>query len=92
MTYGEQNTLEEGVEFLNCAFGEYGISFLDTAEICPVPTRAETQGRTDNSIRMSLKGQERSEVVLATKVVGRSPMNWMHRPNSKDPWHRPQDP
>jgi len=30
MTYGEQNSLEEGVELLNCAFDKYGINFLDT--------------------------------------------------------------
>ena len=31
MTFGEQNTLEEGVEQLNVAFDEYGINFIDTA-------------------------------------------------------------
>ena len=33
MTWGEQNTLEEGVAQLNVAFDEYGINFLDTAEM-----------------------------------------------------------
>lgn len=31
MTFGVQNTLEEGVEQLNRAFDHYGINFLDTA-------------------------------------------------------------
>jgi len=84
MTYGEQNTLEEGVGLLNLAFDEYGINFLDTAEIYPVPTKADTQGRTDESIRMFLKGRKRSEVVLATKVAGRAPISWLPRPNSKE--------
>ncbi len=34
MTFGQQNTIEEGVEQLNIAFDEYGINFLDTAEVC----------------------------------------------------------
>ena len=35
MTFGEQNTLEEGVEQLNLVFDEYGVNFLDTAEMYP---------------------------------------------------------
>ena len=31
MTFGNQNTLDEGVEQLATAFGEYGVNFLDTA-------------------------------------------------------------
>ena len=30
MTYGQQNTIEEGVELLNCAFDKYGVNFLDS--------------------------------------------------------------
>jgi aryl-alcohol dehydrogenase-like predicted oxidoreductase len=45
MTFGEQNTLEEGVEQLNLAFDTYGINFVDTAEMYPVPTAKETQVR-----------------------------------------------
>jgi aryl-alcohol dehydrogenase-like predicted oxidoreductase len=40
MTWGQQNTLEEGIEQLNTAFDEYGINFLDTAEMYPIPTKA----------------------------------------------------
>jgi aryl-alcohol dehydrogenase-like predicted oxidoreductase len=79
MTYGEQNTLEEGVELLNCAFDKYGINFLDTAEIYPVPTKAETQGQTDAAIQLFLQGRKREDVVLATKVAGRSPLTWLPR-------------
>jgi aryl-alcohol dehydrogenase-like predicted oxidoreductase len=79
MTYGEQNTLEEGVELLNCAFDNYGINFLDTAEIYPVPTNAETQGRTDEAVKLFLKNRKREDVILATKVAGRSPLNWLPR-------------
>ena len=37
MTFGNQNTLSEGVEQLNTAFDNYGINFIDTAELYPVP-------------------------------------------------------
>lgn len=79
MTYGEQNSLEEGVELLNCAFDKYGINFLDTAEIYPVPTKADTQGRTDESVRLFMKDRKREDVILATKVAGRSPIAWLPR-------------
>ena len=35
MTWGKQNTLEEGVQQLDCAFDDYGLNFLDTAEMYP---------------------------------------------------------
>ena len=50
MTWGEQNSLEEGVAQLNRAFDNYGINFLDTAEMYPVPTKPETQGATDKVV------------------------------------------
>ena len=80
MTFGQQNTLEEGAEQLNRAFDHYGVNFLDTAETYPVPTKPETQGLTDQAVSMFLKGRKREDVVLATKVTGRSDrMTWMPR-------------
>ena len=80
MTYGEQNSLEEGVQLLNRAFDEYGINFIDTAEIYSIPTKPDTQGRTDRAIKVFLEGRERRNVILATKVAGRSPMmTWLPR-------------
>jgi aryl-alcohol dehydrogenase-like predicted oxidoreductase len=72
MTMGNQNTLEEGVEQLTRAWDHYGINFLDTAEIYPVPTDSQTQGRTDRVVAQFLKTRQRSDVILATKVAGRS--------------------
>jgi diketogulonate reductase-like aldo/keto reductase len=46
MTLGQQNTEEEGHQQLDMAFDKYGINMLDTAEIYPVPTKSETQGKT----------------------------------------------
>lgn len=86
MTFGEQNTLEEGVEQLNCAFDTYGINFLDTAEMYPVPTKPETQGSTDATVRAFLKGRKREDVILATKVCGRSSrVTWLPRRNENTP-------
>lgn len=70
MTWGQQNTEEEGIQQLNYAFNECGINFLDTAEMYPVPTKAETQGKTDLIIGKWLKTVDRSKVILATKVAG----------------------
>lgn len=83
MTFGKQNTLEEGVEQLNLAFDEYGINFLDTAEMYPVPTDAETQGMTDKTVAAFMKGRKREDVVLATKVAGRSDrITWLRKDGS----------
>ena len=72
MTWGQQNTEEEGIAQLNMAFDEYGVNFLDTAEMYPIPTKAETQGTTDLIIGKWLKSKDRSKVILATKVAGAS--------------------
>jgi aryl-alcohol dehydrogenase-like predicted oxidoreductase len=86
MTFGEQNTLEEGVTQLHRAFDQYGINFLDTAEMYPVPTKAETQGRTDRAVAMFLKDKTREDVILATKVCGRSDrIQWLPRREKNTP-------
>jgi hypothetical protein len=86
MTYGIQNTLEEGVALLDKAFDDYGINFLDTAEIYPVPPNGETQGDTDRCVCEFLKNRDRKEVILATKVAGRSPMlTYLPRGPDADP-------
>ena len=41
---------------------------MDTAEMYPVPTEAETQGRTDQYIGSWMKGRKRDDIVLASKV------------------------
>lgn len=73
MTFGEQNTEAEGHEQLNYAL-EHGINFIDTAEMYAVPSRAETCGSTERIIGTWLKDRkDRSEIILATKIVGPSP-------------------
>lgn len=83
MTFGKQNTLEEGVEQLNLAWDEYGINFLDTAEMYPVPTEPDTQGTTDRTVAAFLKQRKREDVILATKVAGRSDrITWLRKDES----------
>ena len=46
MTWGEQNTEQEAHAQIDYAL-EHGINFMDAAEMYPVPSRAEPQGRTE---------------------------------------------
>ncbi|CBI32289.3 unnamed protein product, partial [Vitis vinifera] len=49
MTFGEQNSLSQSFGLLSLAFHS-GINFFDSAEIYPVPQRAETQGKSEEYI------------------------------------------
>ena len=69
MTYGQQNTEVEAHQQLDYAF-EQGINFIDTAEMYPVPPRAETAHRTESIVGNWLKRQQREKVILATKATG----------------------
>jgi len=76
MTWGEQNTEAEGHEQMDYAL-DRGIDFFDTAELYAVPPKAETQGRTEEIIGTWFKTRgNRDKVILASKVVGRTPMDW----------------
>ena len=70
MTWGNQNTEDEGHAQLDYAFSQ-GINFIDTAELYPVPATAETQGRTSEIIGTWLKKTgNRDKVILASKIAG----------------------
>ncbi len=70
MTFGEQNTEAEGHAQLDYAF-DHGVNFIDTAELYPIPPRAETQGATETIIGNWMKARRnRDRVILATKVAG----------------------
>ncbi|KAJ8604893.1 hypothetical protein CTAYLR_004306 [Chrysophaeum taylorii] len=91
MTWGKQNTIDEGVAQLNQAVDEFGLNFIDTAEMYPVPTEAATQGETDRTIAKWLEGRNREEVVLATKVCGASSrIDWV-RSDGRTPRVTPAD-
>lgn len=76
MTFGEQNTEAEGHQQLDLAI-DRGVNFIDTAELYPIPPKAETQGRTERIIGNWMKARgNRDKLVLATKVVGRTANEW----------------
>ncbi|MEO4045781.1 NADP(H)-dependent aldo-keto reductase [Pseudomonas sp. CAU 1711] len=70
MTWGEQNGEAEGFAQLDRAYAA-GINFLDSAEMYPVPPRAETYGATERIIGNYFKARgNRADWVLASKVAG----------------------
>lgn len=76
MTWGEQNTEAEGHEQMDYAVSR-GINFFDTAEMYAVPPRPETQGRTEDIIGTWFqKTGKRKDIILATKMCGRSNQTW----------------
>lgn len=76
MTWGQQNTEAEGHAQMDLAFAR-GVNFIDTAELYPIPPKAETQGRTETIIGNWMKARgNRDRVLLATKVVGRTASDW----------------
>ncbi len=83
MTWGEQNTAEEGFAQMDRAL-EAGVDFFDTAELYAIPPRPETAGRTEEIIGDWFAARKnRDAVILATKVVGRAPgMTWFRKDGS----------
>ena len=71
MTWGQQNNEEEAHNQLSFAI-EKGINFIDTAEMYAVPPKKETYGLTETYIGSWLKNQDRSKIILATKISGRT--------------------
>jgi aryl-alcohol dehydrogenase (NADP+) len=69
MTYGKQNTIAEAHQQLDYAVAQ-GINFIDAAEMYPVPTSAETYGKTEAYIGEWLKHQQRDKLIIATKIAG----------------------
>jgi aryl-alcohol dehydrogenase-like predicted oxidoreductase len=73
MTFGEQVDARGAHAILDRAL-ERGVSFIDSAEMYPVPPRAETFGSTETILGQWFDKRPgmRSRVVLATKVAGPS--------------------
>ena len=76
MTYGQQTGEDEAFAILDRAV-DFGIDFIDTAEMYPVPPKRETQGATETILGdwFAAHGR-RNDVILATKVCGRSANDW----------------
>jgi aryl-alcohol dehydrogenase-like predicted oxidoreductase len=79
MTFGEQADEADSHAILDRAL-ERGVSFIDTAEMYPVPPMAQTYSRTESILGnwFAARPGVRARVVLATKVAGPARgMNWM---------------
>ncbi|HAS8242845.1 TPA: NADP(H)-dependent aldo-keto reductase [Vibrio vulnificus] len=70
MTFGEQNSQQDAFEQLDYPVAQ-GINFIDTAEMYPVPPKAQSQGLTEQFIGNWLsKSGKREKVLIATKIAG----------------------
>jgi aryl-alcohol dehydrogenase-like predicted oxidoreductase len=77
MTYGDQNSEAEAHAQMDYALA-HGINFIDTAEMYPVPPKAETYTRTETMVGTWLKNQARDQIILGGKVAGpRRGMHWI---------------
>ena len=84
MTWGNQNSEAEAHDQLDFATGR-GVNFIDTAEMYPVPPNRSTVFETERIIGNWLRRRpDRDQLVIATKAVGRSPMDWL-RPDGETP-------
>ena len=84
MTFGEQNTQEEGFEQMDYAI-ERGINFFDTAELYAVMPRKETYGKTEEIIGNWFKERKnRDKVILASKIASKSEddLEWIRNGSS----------
>ncbi len=83
ITWGQQNTEAEGHAQMDMAL-DRGINFFDTAELYPIPPKAETPGRTEEYIGTWFKSRgTRDKVILASKVVGRTVNTWFRDDGSE---------
>ena len=70
MTWGEQNTQDEAFAQIDYAKNA-GINFIDTAEMYPVPPKAETYASTERYIGNWFKSRgDRADWILASKIAG----------------------
>ncbi len=69
MTFGTQCDETTAFAIMDKAY-EAGVNLFDTAELYPVPPRAELTGVTETIVGRWLKTKPRDSVILATKVAG----------------------
>lgn len=75
MTWGNQNTEEEGHEQMNYALDQ-GVNFIDTAELYPIPAHPDRHSTTEKIIGTWFKKNgNRESVVLASKIAGKAQMS-----------------
>lgn len=81
MTWGRQNTQDEGFEQMDYALAQ-GVNFFDTAEMYAVPPTADTYGKTEAIIgNWFASRNNRDQVILASKIAGPG-LKWIRGGNS----------
>ncbi|NER10211.1 Predicted oxidoreductase [Muriicola jejuensis] len=72
MTWGKQNTEEEGHQQMDYALDQ-GVNFFDTAELYPIPAHPDRYALTEKIIgNWFVKTGNRDKVVLASKIAGKA--------------------
>ena len=69
MTFGSMTPKKEAFAILDAAY-DAGVNFFDTAELYPVPPRAEYAGLTEEIVGEWMQSKPRESIILATKVAG----------------------
>ena len=69
MSFGSWSDEKESFKIMDKSV-DFGINFFDTAEVYPVPPKAEYAGETESIIGRWLKGQQRDKFIIASKVAG----------------------
>jgi aryl-alcohol dehydrogenase-like predicted oxidoreductase len=69
MSFGSWSDEKESFKIMDKSF-DRGINFFDTAELYPVPPRAEYAGVTEEIIGKWLKNKQRDKLIIASKVAG----------------------
>jgi len=69
MTFGTQCDKKEAFRIMDKAC-DSGVNFLDTAELYPVPPKAELAGITEEIVGEWLQTKPRDAMIVATKVAG----------------------
>ncbi|MCV6608723.1 MAG: aldo/keto reductase [Campylobacterales bacterium] len=69
MSFGSWSDKKESFKILDKAY-DRGINFYDTAELYPVPPRADYAGLTEEIFGEWIKTKSRDSLVVATKVAG----------------------
>ncbi|QOY53830.1 aldo/keto reductase [Candidatus Sulfurimonas marisnigri] len=69
MSFGSWSDEAESFKIMDKAY-DRGINFFDTAELYPVPPKAEYAGETETIIGKWLKDKQRDKLIIASKVAG----------------------
>ena len=69
MTFGTQCDKKEAFKIMDKAY-DAGVNFLDTAELYPVPPKANLAGITEEIVGEWMQSKPRESIILATKVAG----------------------